>query len=215
MSINNAVIGHQYNIVIESQAMQGSTTEVRDQLLKAAAEILEQEGLAALSVRKVATRAGGSTMGIYSHFKGKPDVLDALYGAGFLALSQRLDACETNSAPIPHMLAMIDRYVDFWQQRPGHYDLMFNGVAREFAPSSEAAKAAKLAYGKLVDGVARCLPDETDDDRAPPLAFALWSMVHGILTLRAHLPELERGDAKIRLHVREAVHTYLNGLQFT
>jgi AcrR family transcriptional regulator len=212
---NNTVIGQPYNTVIESQAMLASMTETRDQLLHAAAEILEDEGLAALSVRKVAARAGGSTMGLYSHFKGKPDVLNALYGAGFLALSKRLEDCKADSAPVSHVLTMVDLYVDFWEQKPGHYDLMFGGLERTFAPSSDAANTARMAYTKLVDAIARCLRDGASDHRAPALAFALWSMVHGILTLRVHLPESERGADKTRSHVKEAVRIFLQGLQFS
>ena len=47
-------------------------------LRAAASRILDAEGIGALSLRRVATEAGVTTMGIYSRFGGKDGLLDAL-----------------------------------------------------------------------------------------------------------------------------------------
>ena len=55
----------------------------RDKILHAVSELFLVGGLASLSVRSIAKKAGLSTIGIYSHFEGKQGILDALYIEGF------------------------------------------------------------------------------------------------------------------------------------
>ena len=60
---------------------------LRDALIGAAQEILEDEGLAALSLRAVARRAGVSPAAPYHHFPDKQALLDAVAERGFDALT--------------------------------------------------------------------------------------------------------------------------------
>ena len=57
--------------------------EQGQRILEAASELLSKEGASALSVRRIATAAGCSTMGLYSRFGGKDGVVDELYAEGF------------------------------------------------------------------------------------------------------------------------------------
>ena len=57
--------------------------EQGQRILEAASELLSEEGASALSVRRIATAAGCSTMGLYSRFGGKDGVVDELYVEGF------------------------------------------------------------------------------------------------------------------------------------
>ncbi|MGZ4674264.1 MAG: TetR/AcrR family transcriptional regulator, partial [Ilumatobacteraceae bacterium] len=52
-------------------------------LLKAASDLLATEGPAALTVRRIATAAGVSTMNVYSRFGGKDGVVEHLFVEGF------------------------------------------------------------------------------------------------------------------------------------
>ena len=51
---------------------------VTDSLIEAALSILEEEGIAALTVRSVASKAGVAPMGVYSRFGSKDGLLQAL-----------------------------------------------------------------------------------------------------------------------------------------
>ena len=65
--------------------MNGPDDETRATLLDAARTLLEADGPAALTVRRIAAEAGMSTMNVYSRFGGKDGVVDELYCEGFLA----------------------------------------------------------------------------------------------------------------------------------
>src|ERR1700741_2439858 len=61
--------------------------DLRDALVQAAQRILETDGLAALSLRAVARRAGVSPAAPYHHFPDKQALLDAVAERGFDALT--------------------------------------------------------------------------------------------------------------------------------
>ena len=49
-----------------------------DQIARAALEIIDREGIDALSMRRVADAVGVGTMTLYGHFRGKGELLDAV-----------------------------------------------------------------------------------------------------------------------------------------
>ena len=49
------------------------------EIVRAAIELVDQEGLAALSMRRIAERLGFTTMSLYRHVPGKPELLDVMY----------------------------------------------------------------------------------------------------------------------------------------
>ena len=84
---------------------QPEMADVKADILEAASQLFLEGGLEALSVRSIAKKANISTFGIYSHFKGKTGILDALYEEGFAyvaeAMTFRLTALTLNSSSLP------------------------------------------------------------------------------------------------------------------
>ncbi len=80
--------------------MAADPSSTRDRTLDAAAQLLlRDEGPAALSVRRIATAAGLSTMAIYHHYGGKDGLVEALYVDGFRALDEALSAVPRSADP--------------------------------------------------------------------------------------------------------------------
>lgn len=50
----------------------------RENILQSALELIDEEGIGGLSLRKIATRLGASTMSLYRHFRNKADIEVAL-----------------------------------------------------------------------------------------------------------------------------------------
>ena len=50
----------------------------REQVARAALEMVDRDGLDALSMRRLATELGVGTMTLYGYFRGKPELLDAV-----------------------------------------------------------------------------------------------------------------------------------------
>lgn len=142
-------------------------------LLRAAGRTLENRGIAALSLRDVARRAGVSHNAPYRHFPDREALLAALAAEGFARLVERLRGKAGRDIG--------EAYVRFALEQPQRFRLMFGGVL-PLAKHPELSIAAKTAYQVLVDAF-RDLP------RPEVAAAAGWSLVHGLshLLLEGHL----------------------------
>ncbi|MGW4053537.1 TetR/AcrR family transcriptional regulator [Streptomyces sp. NPDC004779] len=64
----------------------------RERVLRAALEVADAEGLAALSMRRVAEELGVETMALYRYTESKDDLLDGLVETLFLEVEERLSS---------------------------------------------------------------------------------------------------------------------------
>ncbi|MGH8726161.1 MAG: TetR/AcrR family transcriptional regulator [Burkholderiales bacterium] len=143
-------------------------------MLAAAAGIIEKEGLAGLSVREAARRAGVSHNAPYRHFPDRDALLAALAADSFELLT---GAIENRGAG-----GMGEAYVRFALEHPGRFRLMFGGqLPLERCPKLRAK--AQAALEKLQEVFAEL------GTEASFAAAAAWSLVHGLanLILDGHL----------------------------
>src|SRR5438046_5208157 len=105
-------------------------------LLRAAGRTLERRGLAALSLREAARRAGVSHNAPYRHFPDREALLAALAAEGFAMLGERL-----RGKPGREMGAA---YVSFALEQPQRFRLMFRCVLTpaQYPQLSSATKTA-------------------------------------------------------------------------
>src|SRR4051812_42489306 len=109
-------------------------------LLKAAGKILEKEGLAGLSLRELARRAGVSHSAPYRHFPDRDALLAALATEGFAQLGQHLAAHAGQESAAA--------YVRFALDNPQRFRLMFAGqIAYDRFP--QLREQANAAYSEL------------------------------------------------------------------
>ena len=154
---------------------------LRDALIAAAQEILEDEGLAALSLRAVARRAGVSPAAPYHHFPDKQALLDAVAERGFDALTA---AMTTRMDKVGGAAARLDAsgigYVAFAVGNPALCGLMFSVAGQNASGGTALDRARQRAYAVLQDAVAACSPD---GKASPTECLRLWALVHGIAKL--------------------------------
>jgi AcrR family transcriptional regulator len=99
-----------------------------DAIRAAALRILEQEGPAAVSLRRVAGMVGITPMAIYHHFPSREallhDVCDAEFNrhAALLVAKQR----EAGGSIEARLTRNLDAFLDFALQRPHVYDFVFS-----------------------------------------------------------------------------------------
>jgi AcrR family transcriptional regulator len=161
---------------------------LREALIEAGLELIQQKGVAALTLREIGARVGVSRMAAYRHFADRAALLAAISEAGFVRFGDSLEEAR-QSAPKDkegfrsRLHAMAVAYVRFAAAHPAHYQVMF-GAARD--PHTPPSAAGARSFGILEDtirqgqekGVVR--PGNSTD-----LARAVWCMVHGISTLAA------------------------------
>src|SRR5262245_1682880 len=135
--------------------------DLRQAVLQTAGEIIEKEGLEALSLREVARRAGVSHSAPYRHFPDRERLLAALVEEGFSMLAEALEKRPRRE--------MGEAYVEFALAHPERFRLMFGGrvklgsrdrrayegLVKSFAELGEDAQYAAGAAGGMVDSVAQ------------------------------------------------------------
>jgi AcrR family transcriptional regulator len=162
----------------------GAGDDLTRRLIDEAGRLLLEHGIGGLSLRKLATAAGTSTMSVYTRFGGKQQLLAAMYREGFDRLgASLLDAARTDGDPL-HVLAEIGAaYRRAALVSPTLYGLMFGPPIPGFEPSPEHAAAARATYRTLVDAVRRCVSAQVMSGDPEQIALHLWAVVHGMVSL--------------------------------
>lgn len=153
-------------------------------LLDAAEELLTSGGAAALNIRAVATRAGCSTMGLYTHFGGKDGLLDELYALGFARLAAALAGVDRTDDACSDLLSLCLAYRRFALDEPELYGLMFERSVPGYRPAPERRMEAARTFDTLVDAIERCRDTgDLDVEDARATAFAVFGAIHGLVSL--------------------------------
>lgn len=175
--------------------------DLRRALLDAAATVLAERGLGALSLRDLARRTGVSPTAPYYHFKNKAELICALADDAFDDLDDALataDAAHTD--PADRLRAQGVAYVLFAVDHPERFRLAFRPeMGDPFAELSETAGTLPTdvpAFRQLVGAVADLVADPTEQVR---LAVAAWSMVHGLASLLLDGPLRTLADDRDRV----------------
>jgi AcrR family transcriptional regulator len=158
--------------------------DVAQTLLKAASDVLAADGAGALTVRRIATDAGVSTMNVYSRFGGKDGIIDHLYIEGFSRLRNAMLAVPETPDTMADLSACGAAYRRFALENPTYYSVMFDRAVPNFRPSAVAHDNASRTLQLLADGLERAM-DAGALPHADPLhtAAAVWATCHGVVSL--------------------------------
>lgn len=165
---------------------------VPERLVQATIKLLAEQGPSAIKARTVAAEAGLSTMVVYSHFGGIPELVRAVADRGFSDLEQAFAAVPATEDPIADLFTMALTTRKIARSNPHLYDLMFGLSTRAtYRPfpdrdlrRSGRSPAFRSAYAHLVDTCVRLVESGRIRPIAPTVvASALWSFVHGYITL--------------------------------
>ncbi len=160
--------------------------KTKTRILKAASELFLKGGVAALSVRAIAKRAGMSTINIYSHFQGKQGILDTLYIEGFEKVSAAMDIDMTRHSPREAIVLGMKHYLDIAEQYNAHYRLIFGEADPSYTPSPDARQAGIAAFERLVTLTSSFLPKDASRTRKQEFALTLWATLHGFVRLHGN-----------------------------
>lgn len=176
--------------------MQHHHDDTSERLLEAAHRILAAEGADALTVRRIATEAGMSTMNVYSRFGGKDGVVDRLYIAGFERLFAIIDAVPRTDDAADDVMAMAAAYRSFARAQPTYYGIMFRTAVLDYQPSPAASEFALGGLDVFTTRVemAQGRGDITTRYRPGEIAASLWATCHGLVSLELSAVGSERVD---------------------
>ena len=145
--------------------------------MDAAWEVAREKGVAALSLSDVAAKVGMRVPSLYSYFKSKNDIYDAMFAQGndeFVEFIGRRLAERANSSR-ERVRRSLRIYFDFCTQDPTRYQLLFQRTIPGFVPSAasyaKATEALQLFRNDLAS--AGFTGDPVDQDLLTALGTGL------------------------------------------
>jgi len=177
-----------YNTVIVTAVptVKSHDQDLATRLVDEAGRILAAEGVGALTLRKLATRSGTSTMAVYTLFGDKQGLLAAMHNEGFARLGAAMEeaAARSYDDPLSALAALGMAYRATAIANPHLYNLMFGGAVPGFVPDAAGQAAADATFTPLVEAVQRCLDAQVlAGADAQTIATYLWAVSHGVVSL--------------------------------
>jgi AcrR family transcriptional regulator len=165
--------------------------ELRETILRAAADLLVEESYELFSLRRLAARIGYSATTVYRYFEDKDQLVFAVLERGFSEFGQRMHQAAAQSYdPMEQLAAQGRTYVRFGLEHPVFYKLMFMTRADYWQKMPPEAFDSKMdSFGLLQRTVAAGMDGGQFRPGNPELvAVALWSQMHGIVSLALTMP---------------------------
>ncbi|HEY2734476.1 MAG TPA: TetR/AcrR family transcriptional regulator [Polyangiales bacterium] len=162
-------------------------SDLRQRILQASVELIEDEGLAKLSMREVARRAGVTHQAPYHYFADREAILGEIAEQGFRLLTEHVerDVIRTEHRSVAQRISALARtYVDFACAHPAHFRIMFRPelVNMDRCPGADAQ--GDIAFSTVTrvvhEAVQAGLPAVPSE---AALVAMLWSFAHGLACL--------------------------------
>lgn len=161
--------------------------ELRNLILEGAMKLFAEKGVANVTIRNIADAVEYSVGTVYVYFKDKNAILHALHTKGFLELRNRFLVLLNVADPMERLKAAGKVYIQFAQEQPDMYDLMFS--TKEPIDFVKDAPGDEWNEGKATFGFVRTMIHDCmasghfAGHESEAMAFLIWSIVHGMCSL--------------------------------
>ena len=168
---------------------------IQGRILKAALDIIVQEGFPALTMRKLASRIGMTAPNIYNYYKSKDELYITLVIQGFEMLQRELmSAYDAYKEPLERGAALARAYIAFGLKHSSYYDIMFTYPTPKYHDyvGTPLEKLSEIEYRISMEIVMLALKavkvfmgneHVIDDQEVQQRFIAVWSMLHGMVSL--------------------------------
>ncbi len=183
----------------------------RRALIEAGERIMAEEGLSALTARRLASEAGVSLGAAYHLFRDLEGLIVEVNGRTFGRLKVALGAVSLTGEDVEaDLLALADAYIDFVLSHPKLWASIFELPLKDGEPGPNAGRVDEL-LGALDAAFVPTLPD--DPETAKASARVLWAAVHGLVSLSVTNRMGTVGIPDLRAATRHLIRCHLAGLR--
>ena len=194
-----------------SSPRQRRQDRTREAILQEARKLIAETGPERFSLRELARRINYSPAGLYTYFRGKEQIVDALQEEGLALLARRLREVRQDLRWDARLREIGLAYIAFARASPEHFLLIFTRLSsrrRDFrTPPNEAYRVLRDAIQR---GVQEGGLKTAGEAGVEELSFFYWAQVHGLAMLEmAHLRDFQTDFEKLN---RQAIERCLRGL---
>ena len=143
------------NISKTTDWREGRRRSARSAIIDAAWSLVAEEGLAGLSLRDLARRAGITTPTVYSYFDSKNAIYDAMFAQAATKFAKRMAEPFGDLDPLEVLVTGVRRFASFCTSDPARYQLLFQQTLPGFEPSPESYAPAVEALAHARGWLAR------------------------------------------------------------
>lgn len=157
--------------------------ELRELIIQAATELIQESGFGGLSAREIARRISYSPGTLYNVFEDLDDLVLTIEGRLLDQLLSELGEVPDNADPSEKVRRLAEVYVNFTRGHPKLWNLLFEHhlpAGREI-PAWYRQKLEALM--SKVEEALQPLADDVDPETVRRSAKTLWAGVHGITSL--------------------------------
>jgi AcrR family transcriptional regulator len=155
-----------------------SDPAVRIALIEAAARLIDEEGSASLTARRLAAEVGASTTAVYTHFGGMEALRRTLRIEGFKRLAGYMSEVRRTQDPIADLAALGAAYCRNGLANPHLYRVMFLETPLDEADGAVGLESFEVVASTVERSVAAGRIRHTDPWA---LAIQVWLICHGMV----------------------------------
>jgi AcrR family transcriptional regulator len=187
--------------------------ELRELIIGASTELIQQSGLGGLSAREIARRINYSPGTLYNSFENLDDLVLTIEGRLLDDLLSELTKVPRGSNPRERVYKLAACYLDFAARNPKLWNLLFEHhiPATRVVPDWYRTKLEALM--QEVEETLQPLSEGLAPEEVRRAARVLWAGMHGIASLSAadKLSIIAADDASVLMN--DLVRNYLVGLE--
>lgn len=179
---------------------------IRERILAETLSIINQDGYADLSMRKLARRLGFSAKTIYNYYSNKDELYLMALIKGFQELSEEFRAAyESSENPVDKLRAVVRAYVRWGIENRHYYNIMFSMNTPKYADyvgtrmeeTADRQNRVALELARIGSSVLREIASYNRSIEPGDTTFHLlhiWSTLHGLVSLYVSRVTLEVGN---------------------
>jgi AcrR family transcriptional regulator len=189
-------------------------SDTKEKIVAATRRLLEEEGAAAVSMRRIAAECQVSAMAPYWHFANREALLEAVCAAAFDEVAARWRDRDRHADPCDDLLAAADLLLDFALARPRLYDYMFTAPrpgARQYPGDFADGRSPtlNLLIEALTDGMDK---GALRPDDPVGVALTLAAQLHGLIALH-HGGRIGLPDDDFRMLCHQNLRRIFDGIR--
>jgi AcrR family transcriptional regulator len=191
-----------------------ATQTTSELIADAALAILESEGSAAVTMRRVAQAVGITPMAIYHHFPNREALLNTITDREFEKLAGYIQSVPQTGTAETRFINTALAYADYALDRPRVFEYVFSAArpgARRFPEDFRARRSPSLNL--VADAIANAMANGfLKRDDVWEVAFTTTAHTHGYITLYLG-GRISLNRNEFRALVRRSLRRLLHGLK--
>lgn len=169
--------------------------KIKESIIARAVEIINAEGFARMTMRKIASKNGMSATNLYNYFSSKDEIYINILIRGFRLLHERLiSVFDEHDEPLVRGRKFIMAYLTFGIQNYNYYEIMFSPALPKYndyvGTPLEKLAAIEMDYSKkIIELSVAAVGDVLKKQKRVNAAeterrmIEIWSMLHGMISL--------------------------------